>query len=111
MPSSAPASWFVYLLECQDGSLYTGITTDVARRYAQHAAGTGARYTRARPPRQLVAHFQCEGRAVASRAEHAIKQLTTAAKWRLVADPSRVSELGLPVEPVDAVAIAPAQAP
>jgi putative endonuclease len=67
--------WFVYLLECRDGSLYTGITTDVARRYAQHLAGKGARYTRSRPPVRLLGQFPHPDRASASRAEHAIKQL------------------------------------
>lgn len=67
--------WYLYLLECRDGSLYTGITTDVARRYAQHAAGKGARYTRARPPLRLLAQFTYPDRATASRAEHAIKRL------------------------------------
>jgi putative endonuclease len=43
MTTDTAAPWFVYLLECRDGSLYTGITTDVARRYAQHVAGKGAR--------------------------------------------------------------------
>ncbi len=76
-------AWFVYLLECRDGSLYTGITTDVTRRYAQHAAGTGARYTRSHPPERLLAQFPCLDRSSASRAEHAIKKLPTARKRRL----------------------------
>ena len=46
--------WFVYLVECVDGSLYAGIATDVARRYGEHAAGHGARYTRSHPPRALL---------------------------------------------------------
>ena len=68
--------WFVYLIECSDDSIYTGIATDVARRYALHAAGKGARYTRARPPRTLLASFEFPDRASASRAEYAIKRLT-----------------------------------
>ena len=48
-------AWYVYLLECRDGSIYTGIATDVERRYAEHAAGKGARYTRSRPPLRLLA--------------------------------------------------------
>lgn len=71
----AAAGWFVYLLECRDGSLYTGITVDVARRYAQHLAGTGARYTRSHPPSRLLGHCAYPDRAQASRAEHAIKRL------------------------------------
>ena len=49
--------WYVYLLECHDGSVYTGIATDVDRRYAEHAAGKGARYTRAHPPLRLLGRF------------------------------------------------------
>ena len=77
--------WYVYLLECRDGSVYTGIATDVERRYAQHAAGKGARYTRANPPSRLLGHFAYPDRAAASRAEYAIKQLTPARKRALCA--------------------------
>ena len=79
------SSWFVYLIECRDGSLYTGITTDVARRYAQVAAGKGARYTRSHPPARLLASLPWPDRASASRAEHAIKKLSPAAKRALCA--------------------------
>lgn len=72
--------WFVYLLECVDGSVYTGIATDVGRRYAEHAAGKGARYTRSHPPLRLLGSFEHADRSSASRAEHAIKQLTPARK-------------------------------
>lgn len=75
--------WYVYLLECRDGSVYTGIATDVQRRYAQHAAGKGARYTRAHPPSRLLASFEHPDRASASRAEYAIKQLSPAQKRAL----------------------------
>ncbi len=79
------ASWYVYLLECRGGSLYTGITTDVERRFAEHAAGKGARYTRSHPPSRIVACFEHPDRSSASRAEHAIKQLTPAQKRALCA--------------------------
>ena len=75
--------WFVYLLECRDGSLYTGIAVDVARRYAQHASGKGARYTRANPPVKVLASFPYPDRSTASRAEHAIKRLKPACKRAL----------------------------
>lgn len=68
-------SWFLYVLECADGSLYTGITTDVAARYAVHAAGKGAKYTRGRPPRRLLAVASYPDRAAASRAEYEVKRL------------------------------------
>lgn len=80
---TAAMAWFVYLLECRDGSVYTGITTDVTRRYAQHSAGKGARYTRSHPPIRLLAHFPCPDRSVASRAEHAIKKMPAARKRAL----------------------------
>lgn len=72
--------WFLYLIECRDGSLYTGITTDVARRYAQHVSGKGARYTRAHPPLQLLGAIECADRSTASRDEYALKQRKPAEK-------------------------------
>lgn len=75
--------WFVYLIECRDGSVYTGIAVDVARRYAMHVAGKGAKYTRSRPPARLLGTFEHPDRASASRAEYAIKQLTPTAKRAL----------------------------
>lgn len=86
------AGWYVYLIECRGGSIYTGITTDVDRRYAEHAAGTGARYTRSRPPVRLLASFGHPDRAAASRAEHAIKQLSPAAKRALGAGQGEIAE-------------------
>jgi putative endonuclease len=80
------ARWYVYVLECHDGSLYTGTATDVDRRYAAHAAGKGARYTRAHPPLRVLARFEHPDRAAACRAEHAIKQLSPARKRALCAD-------------------------
>lgn len=75
--------WYVYLIECRDGSLYTGIAVDVDRRYAQHVAGKGARYTRSHPPLKLLARFAHPDRGAASRAEHAIKQLSPQRKRAL----------------------------
>jgi len=69
-------SWFLYVLECSDGSLYTGITVDVEKRFAVHLSGKGARYTRSRPPLRILAVTQHESRSTASRAEHAVKKLT-----------------------------------
>ena len=79
-------AWYVYLIECVDGSIYTGIAVDVAARYAAHLAGKGARYTRAHPPLRLLARFEYPDRSTASRAEHAIKRLTPARKRALCAD-------------------------
>jgi len=74
--------WFLYLIECQDGSIYTGITVDVAARYAAHASGKGARYTRSHPPRRLLAVVEHAGRSEAAKAEHAVKKLTASEKSR-----------------------------
>ena len=73
-------AWFLYLLECTDGSIYTGITVDVEARLAAHLAGRGARYTRSHPPRKVLASFEYADRASASKAEYAMKQLTAAEK-------------------------------
>lgn len=80
--------WFVYLIECVDRSVYTGIAVDVARRYAEHQAGTGARYTRSRPPVRLLGVRDYPDRSSASRAEAAIKRLSPSAKRALAADPT-----------------------
>jgi putative endonuclease len=72
--------WFLYLIECRDGSIYTGIAVDVAARYAAHAAGKGARYTRSNPPRRLLAAIDYPDRASASAAEYSVKQLTPTEK-------------------------------
>jgi putative endonuclease len=75
--------WFVYLLRCADGTLYAGITTDPARRVAEHNAGSGARYTRARLPVELIHCEPAADRAAASRREAAIKKLPRIAKLAL----------------------------
>lgn len=74
------SAWFVYLIECRDGSLYTGITTDVAARYAAHAAGKGARYTRSHPPLRLLGSEAHADRSAAAKAEYRIKRLSPAEK-------------------------------
>jgi putative endonuclease len=75
-------AWFLYLIECCDGSIYTGIAVDVAARYAAHAGGKGARYTRSHPPRRLLAVVPQADRSTASRAEHAMKRLSRTDKRR-----------------------------
>lgn len=82
----APKPWFLYLIECADGSVYTGITVDVAARYAAHCAGKGARYTRSHPPLRLLGFEAHADRSAASRAEYRVKRLSAAEKWRLAAD-------------------------
>ena len=73
-------TWFVYIVECMDGSLYTGITVDLAARFEAHRSGRGARYMRAHPPRRLLAAQPCADRSAASQAEYRIKHLALAAK-------------------------------
>lgn len=90
MPDST--GHYMYVLRCGDGSLYTGYTTDVARRLATHAAGKGARYTRARLPVALCAWWPYPTRQAAMRAEWAFKRLTRPEKLRSL---SRRSALGV----------------
>ena len=72
--------WFLYMIECSDGSLYTGIAVDVAARYAAHCQGTGARYTRSHPPLKLLGYETHPDRSSASKAEYRIKKLTPGEK-------------------------------
>lgn len=73
--SQTPAPpWFVYLLECEDGSLYAGVTLDVETRFIRHALGLGAAYTRSHPPLRVLACRCCASKGDALRAEYALKQ-------------------------------------
>jgi len=74
----------VYILLCADGSLYTGVAKDVAKRFLQHQRGTGARYTRAHPPVKVVYTQRKRTRAGALKREYALKQLTHSQKQQLV---------------------------
>lgn len=79
-------TWYVYILECKDRSLYTGITTDVERRVREHNEGKlGARYTRARRPVRLSYFEELENRSSASKREWEIKKLSRKQKQDLVA--------------------------
>jgi len=73
-------SWHLHLPECVAGSLYAGITNDLERRFALHASGKGARYTRARKPLRFVARQDFPDRASASRAEVQLKRRDVAGK-------------------------------
>jgi predicted GIY-YIG superfamily endonuclease len=68
-------SWFLYILRCADGTLYTGIARDVAVRVAMHEKGRGARYTRGRGPFELCVVRRCADQGRALRLEYAVKQL------------------------------------
>ncbi|MCK4507772.1 MAG: GIY-YIG nuclease family protein [Desulfuromonadales bacterium] len=78
-------NWQVYIILCTDDSLYTGITTDIKRRFAQHASGTGARYFRGHSPRRLVYLEGSHDRSSASRREIEIKRLRPDDKRFLIA--------------------------
>ncbi len=76
--------YYVYIVECADKSLYTGITTDVARRFAQHQKGTASKFTRAKRAIKLVYTERKLNRSTASKREAAIKKLSRAEKLNLV---------------------------
>ena len=78
------SDYHVYVLECADGSLYTGYTTDLERRVAEHDAGEGAKYTRGRTPVELVHAESFDSKSAAMSREHEIKGLSRAGKERLV---------------------------
>ncbi|MFP9061813.1 GIY-YIG nuclease family protein [Natrialbaceae archaeon A-chndr2] len=78
------AAHVVYVLECADGSLYTGYTTDLERRVDEHNRGVGAKYTRGRTPVEVVYSERYESKSAAMSREYAIKQLTRVQKERLV---------------------------
>lgn len=79
--------WVLYLLECRDGTLYAGITTDLERRFAEHASGKGARYTRSHPPVRVVASMHFVDRSTASKAEAVLKRLPREKKAAFFAAP------------------------
>jgi putative endonuclease len=78
--------WYVYILRCGDGSLYTGIATDVVRRLAEHQTNKGAKYLRGRGPLKLVFEKQVGSRSQALKIEHKVKGLTRKEKEDLIND-------------------------
>lgn len=76
--------WCVYILECGDGSLYTGITDDLPRRLQAHSSGRGAKYTRGRGPLKLRYQQLCQDRSAALRREMQIKALPRSEKLKLL---------------------------
>ena len=85
---------YVYILRCRDGSLYTGYTTDLMRRYAKHCAGTGAKYTKSHPPVSIAAAWQVASKSDALRMECRIKTLSKQQKESLLLDPSQLCAEG-----------------
>ncbi|WP_257265590.1 GIY-YIG nuclease family protein [Endozoicomonas sp. ONNA2] len=86
-------SWSVYIILASDSSLYTGITTDIERRWQQHCNASGARYFRGRKPQQLVYLEGDHDRSSASRREAAIKKLTRPQKLSLLCSPRNCCDL------------------
>lgn len=78
------SNWYLYILRCGDGSLYTGITTDVEKRLEAHCSGKGAKYTRGRGPLELVYREDCGDHSAALRREWELKRLTKEKKEDLI---------------------------
>ena len=77
-------AWYVYILLCGDGTLYTGITNDLKKRLAAHKAGTGARYTAQRGAKKIIYSEICASRSAASKREYQIKKMSRSAKLKLI---------------------------
>ena len=77
-------SWKLYMLRCGDGSLYTGITTDLQRRLEEHRSGKGAKYTRSRGPLELVYWEECGDKSAALKRELEIKYLSRTEKLKII---------------------------
>jgi putative endonuclease len=76
--------WYVYIVECSDGTLYTGISNNIDKRIREHNSGIGSRYTRGRRPVKLLARWDCADRSNASKMEYRIKGLTREDKLRSI---------------------------
>ena len=87
--------WYLYLVRCRDGSLYTGITTDVVRRFAEHQgnSGAGAKYLRGRGPLVLVFQKKLGSRSLALGVESKVKKLSKARKEELIRDNPHIDEI------------------
>ncbi|MCU7960808.1 MAG: GIY-YIG nuclease family protein [gamma proteobacterium symbiont of Bathyaustriella thionipta] len=79
-----PDDWWVYILRCADGSLYTGMARDLMARLQVHNAGKGAKYTRGRRPLELVYQEACPHRSAALKREYQLKRLSRSAKEALI---------------------------
>ena len=92
--------WYLYLIRCNDDSLYTGITTDVTRRFVEHHknSGVGAKYLRGREPLTLVIQKKLGGRSLAQRVENKVKKLPKVRKEKLIRNMERIEEIIRQVE-------------
>jgi putative endonuclease len=89
------SDWYLYLVRCQNGSLYTGISTDVARRFAQHQGegGAGSKYLKSREPLVLVFQKKLGSRSLALGVESKVKKLSKARKEELIRANTRIDEI------------------
>jgi putative endonuclease len=85
--------WYLYLVRCGDGTIYTGISNDVSRRLAAHRAGKGARYMKGRSPLVLARKIRVGAKSDAGRAEWRVKRLPRGKKEKLIAGKIRLKEL------------------
>ena len=84
--------WYVYILQCSDGTYYTGVTTDVDRRLDEHnRTPKGAKYTKTRRPVTLVFHASFEDRSSAQKAEYRFKKLTSKQKEKMINEFTKIS--------------------
>lgn len=96
-------TYYIYILRCEDNSLYTGITVDVARRLSEHIDGglKGAKYTRTHKPVALEGLWKTQGKAAASWLEWRIKQLSRIQKDQFLAAPQQVCELAVSAQKLE----------
>ncbi len=101
------SEYYVYMLRCRGDVYYTGLTTDIPRRYRLHLSGKGAKFTRSHPPEAIAAAWYCGDKAAAAKVEYAIKKhLHRPEKEALIAAPDTLAQLlpqlaDLPLEVVD----------
>ncbi|MDQ6996003.1 MAG: GIY-YIG nuclease family protein [Mariprofundus sp.] len=82
--SNKHIEWYIYLIRCNNGHLYTGISTDVARRFSAHQCGKGAKYLRGKNPLELVYQKKAGSRSDALKSEALVKKMTKAAKENMI---------------------------
>ncbi len=92
--------WYLYLIRCSDGSLYTGITTDIDRRFQEHQGKgeAGAKYLRGRGPLKLAFQIEVENRKLALKLESKIKRLSKARKEKIVSDNRYIEKIMAQIE-------------
>lgn len=91
--SEAPEKWHVYILECSDETLYTGITNNLELRLKKHNQGKGARYTKGRAPVKLLINFEVDGKSKALKLEYKIKKLSKKEKLEIIKNKSQLDDI------------------